>query len=68
MSLSTLRDFNDPSTIRYNTNLYVAQSTILNAGKGLFTRYRIRKGKFICEYFGDIVHRENLGNIWCQMD
>jgi hypothetical protein len=63
MSLSTLRDFNDPSTIRYNTNLYVAQSSIPNSGKGLLTRYKIKKGKIICEYFGEFVLHENLDSV-----
>ena len=62
MSLSTLRDFDDPSTILYGTCLNVKESTIRNAGKGLFTRHSIRERTIICEYFGDIVRRENLHN------
>jgi hypothetical protein len=64
MSLSTLRvPYNDPSIERFGTSLYVINSRIPNAGLGLFTFQKIKKGKIICEYFGDIVFPEDLHNI-----
>jgi hypothetical protein len=63
MSLSTLRTITDPSTRLNKSELYVIRSSIENAGKRLFTFKAIKKGKIICEYFGDVVLPEYLDNI-----
>lgn len=41
-------------------HLYVAESTIPNIGKGLFTRVDIEKGTLIIEYTGEVTNWEEV--------
>jgi len=36
-------------------DLYIAQSTLPNAGKGLFTKKVIKKGELICYFSGELI-------------
>jgi SET domain-containing protein len=38
-----------------NRNLYVAESTLANAGHGLFAKKLIKKGKIVCFLSGEII-------------
>ena len=62
MSLSTLRVIDEESTRENGSKLYVIRSPMRNAGNGLFSFNRIKKGKIICEYFGRYIQQMDLDN------
>ena len=62
MSLSTLRAIDEVSTRENKTNLYVKRSPMRNAGNGLFSFNRIKRGKIICEYIGRFITQRDIDN------
>lgn len=51
---------NDNISMRRHCHLLIAESTIKEAGWGLFTKHRLNKGDFIHEYVGEIISQVRL--------
>ena len=62
MSLSTMRRIQDKSTREFNSKLFVSRSALKDAGNGLFSLKKIKKGDYICEYFGRYVRKVDVDN------
>lgn len=49
---------NDNLSMRRHQRLLVAESSIKDAGLGLFTKHALKKGDFIHEYIGEVISQE----------
>uniref|UniRef100_A0A7S2JVJ5 Uncharacterized protein n=1 Tax=Leptocylindrus danicus TaxID=163516 RepID=A0A7S2JVJ5_9STRA len=49
---------NDNLSMRRHQRLLIAESSIKDAGWGLFTKYALKKGDFIQEYVGEVISQE----------
>mmetsp|Transcript_9861 Transcript_9861/g.22066 ORF Transcript_9861/g.22066 Transcript_9861/m.22066 type:complete len:849 (-) Transcript_9861:157-2703(-) len=49
---------NDSLSMRRHAHLLVAESTVPDAGWGLFTKHALKKGDFVHEYVGEVISQE----------
>jgi len=56
--VTTQRCTNDNLSMRRHAHLLVAESSIPDAGWGLFTKHALKKGDFVHEYVGEVISQE----------
>ena len=56
--VTTQRCTNDNLSMRRHAHLLVAESSIPDAGWGLFTKHALKRGDFVQEYVGEVISQE----------
>ena len=56
--VTTQRCTNDNLSMRRHAHLLVAESSIPDAGWGLFTKHALKRGDFVHEYVGEVISQE----------
>jgi len=49
---------NDSISMRRHSHLLLAESSIQNAGWGIFTKYSLKRGTFVQEYVGELISQD----------